>query len=48
MASRIDINFMTQWYYPFLGNTYKHYSKSNGAFPIIAKGNIIEGIEAKE
>ncbi len=48
MASRININFRTQWPYPFLGTTYKHDSKNKGAFPIIAKGNIIKRIEAKE
>jgi hypothetical protein len=47
MASRIDLFFLEQWKYPWLRKTYKD-DKSKGKYPIIAKGNIIEGIEAKE
>jgi len=50
MASRISLICKNQWKYPFDINFtgFKNDEVNDGVFPIISKGNIIEGIEAKE
>jgi hypothetical protein len=50
MASRIYLDRNAQWRFPFIGTQYRNEPVVGkpGNFPIIAKGNIIEGIEAKE